>query len=58
MVLGMAACYLCGSLWFTLYSNGGMGFVFLRCVMPYLLPDALKIWLAYTLSRRLRRHIN
>lgn len=57
MVLGMAACYLCGSLWFTLYSGGGIGLVFLRCVVPYLIPDALKIWLAYTLSRRLRRHI-
>lgn len=57
MALGMAACYICGSLWFTLYSGGGIGLVFLRCVVPYLIPDAAKIWLAYSLSRRLHRHI-
>lgn len=57
MIAGMAVCYLCGSFWFSLYTQGGLGFILLRCVVPYLIPDALKIWLAYSLFRRISRHI-
>ena len=57
MVAGQAVCYLCGSLWFMVYSGGGMGLILLRCVVPYLIPDGVKIVLAYTLSRRLVRHL-
>lgn len=57
MVAGQAVCYLCGSLWFAVYSGGGMGLILLRCVVPYLIPDGVKIALAYTLSRRLVRHL-
>jgi biotin transporter BioY len=57
MVAGQAVCYLCGSLWFMVYSGGGMGLILLRCVVPYLIPDGVKIALAYTLSRRLARHL-
>ena len=57
MVFGMTVCYLCGSFWFALYSGGGIGFVFLRCVLPYLIPDAVKIWMAYGLSKRLAKYI-
>ncbi len=58
MVAGQAVCYLCGSLWFAVYSGGGMGLILLRCVVPYLIPDGVKIGLAYTLSRRLARHLS
>lgn len=57
MIAGMAVCYLCGSLWFYLYAGGGMGLILLRCVVPYLIPDGVKLALAWSLSRRLRRHI-
>lgn len=57
MIGGMLACYGCGSLWFYFYAGGGMELILLRCVVPYLIPDALKISLAYGLSRRLARHI-
>ena len=57
MIGGSLACYLCGSLWFALYSGGGIAFIFLRCVLPYLLPDGVKIWLAWSLSRRLANRI-
>ena len=55
----MGLCYACGTLWyFFAYTAGtaaSLWAVLLKCVAPYLLPDALKIWLAYTLSRRLKR---
>ena len=55
LIAGLAVCYSCGCLWFYLYSGGGLGFILLRCVVPYLIPDAIKLWLAVTLSRRLKK---
>lgn len=57
MIAGQAVCYLCGSLWFLLYAGGGLWVILLRCVILYLIPDGVKIALAYILSRRLSRHI-
>ena len=31
-----------------------MGLILLRCVVPYLIPDGVKIALAWSLSRRLK----
>ena len=56
-VCGLLACYACGTLWFLQYSGGGLGFVLLRCVVPYLIPDGIKIFLAWSLSRRLARYL-
>ena len=58
LLAGLAVCYGCGCLWFSVYAGGGLGLILLRCVVPYLLPDALKLWLAVTLSRRLSKVIN
>ena len=58
LILGLALCYGCSCLWFYAYSGGGLGLILLRCVAPYLLPDALKLWLALSLSQRLSKVIN
>ena len=58
MIAGQLACYACGCIWFYAYAGGGLGFILLRCVLPYLLPDAVKLWLAYSLSKRLSKVIN
>ncbi len=57
MIAAQLVCYVCGCLWFTLYAGGGFGGAVLVCVVPYLLPDAVKLALAYSVSGRLRRHI-
>ena len=62
MALGILGCYVFGSLWFyRLYlrsgSAVGFGFVLLKCVVPYLIPDALKLTAAWFLSRRLKRFV-
>lgn len=56
VVLGQLFCYLCGTVWFSaLYGSGqSIGALLLACVVPYLLPDALKLLLAYVLARRLK----
>ena len=58
MAAGLIACYACGTLWFLQYSGGGIGLVLLRCVVPYLIPDGIKLFLAWSLSRRLARHLH
>ena len=52
-----AVCYICGCLWFLQYTGGGLTFVLLRCVVPFLVPDGLKLYLAWVLGRRLRRFL-
>lgn len=55
MAIGLVICYLCGSIWFyAAYTSGGLWAVILKCVVPYLLPDAIKIGLAVTVSKRLK----
>lgn len=49
-------CYGCGCWWFGLYS-GSAGAAVMTCIVPYLIPDAVKLWLAYSLSKRLEKHI-
>ena len=55
VIAAMAVCYLCGTLWFLHWSGGGIGLVLLRCVIPYLIPDFIKLALALRLQRRLSR---
>lgn len=57
MAAAMAVCYLCGCLWFSHYAGAGLAESFAVCVLPYLIPDALKLWLAWSVSRRLRKYI-
>jgi biotin transport system substrate-specific component len=58
MILGMLACYGCGAAWFWLVWQGGQGSVLpalAQGVLPYVLPDALKLLLAWQMAGRLRR---
>ena len=57
MIAGLLMCYLCGSIWFYWYAGGGLWLILLHCVVPYLIPDAAKLTLAYMLTRRLARHL-
>ena len=58
MVGFQLVCYGCGCWWFSVYT-GNTGFLAaaLTCVVPYLIPDGIKLWLAYGLSKRLKKHI-
>ena len=58
MVLGVLLCYAFGTAWFMLvYTRGGnaitLGGALGMCVVPYLIPDGIKIALAAALVRRL-----
>ena len=56
MVLCQLTCYLCGCLWFSVWAaDAGLAAAAMTCVVPYLIPDALKLWLARSLSCRIGR---
>ena len=61
MVAGLAVCYLFGTIWFVkvyVSPTGPVGFAaaFGMCVLPYLIPDCVKIALAILLTKRLAPH--
>ena len=53
--LGMAVCYTCGTVWYLHVYGGSFWSVFSVCVLPYLIPDGIKIALAISLAGRLKR---
>ena len=62
MILGLAVCYAFGTVWFMAVYARDTGPISLTtalgwCVFPYLLPDAVKLALAWLLSGELRRHV-
>ena len=62
MIAGLLVCYAFGTAWFVVvYSKSsgaiGIGAALSMCVIPYIIPDALKIALAVLLTRRLKRHL-
>lgn len=59
MALGVIICYAFGTAWFMLMYAQNTGAVTLAavlgwCVIPFLVPDGIKIALAFVLSKRLR----
>ncbi|MHC1694450.1 MAG: biotin transporter BioY [Eubacteriales bacterium] len=62
MLIGIAVCYAFGTAWFMVVYTKANGAVPLAtvlswCVVPYIIPDLIKITLAVTLSVRLRRYV-
>jgi biotin transport system substrate-specific component len=60
MVLALAVCYAFGTAWFmVVYARAkgpiGLGAALSMCVLPFIVPDLVKISLALLLSRRLRK---
>ena len=59
LAAGVVCCYAFGSFWYSrLYMDGSaLAFVIMKCVVPYLVPDGIKIGIAWILHRRLRRFV-
>ena len=55
MAAAMLVCYVCGCWWFSVYAGMGFWAAAAVCVVPYLIPDAIKLWLACSVSRRLSK---
>ena len=61
MVAGLLVCYGCGTFWYLFQYVGidsaALGAVLLKCVVPYLIPDGIKLTLAWFLVKRLKRFV-
>lgn len=62
-ISALIACLVCsyaaGTLWFSRFylAGGGSGsflFIAAKCVLPYLIPDIIKLFLAYWLGKKLK----
>ena len=51
----LALIYFGGSAWFVFMMGGGIKHALLVCVVPFILPDVIKIVLAFLLSARLKK---
>lgn len=60
--LGLPLCYGFGTFWFLFAYTGSSAMTFwsvtAKCVVPYLLPDGLKIFLGYSVAGRLEHTVN
>ena len=62
MVIGLLVCYALGTIWFmVVYARTtgavGLGTVLGWCVIPFIIPDLVKIALAFVLSRKVRKYV-
>ena len=58
MVLCQLICWFCGCIWFRYWAgDAGFGAAVMTCVVPYLIPDGMKLWLAWYLSGRIGRQL-
>lgn len=56
VITGLILCYACGAAWFSQVYTGSENPILLT-VLPFILPDGIKIGLAWVIARRLRRHM-
>lgn len=62
MLAGLVVCYVLGTIWFVyIMSNSGKSMTFvaalLLCVVPYIIPDLIKIALAVLVVKRVGKHV-
>ena len=55
MAVGVAVCYVFGTVWFMVLSGNSLWVSLSYCVLPFLPGDALKILLAALLTGRLKK---
>jgi len=63
MIVGLLVCYVFGTGWFMFVYSNSTGTVSLFtvlswCVIPFIIPDIVKIFLALILTSRLKKHVD
>lgn len=63
LLLGLFFCYAFGTLWFVKLHTGSISIKSIIsaisvCVLPFVLPDLLKLWIAVALSSRIKKFFN
>lgn len=55
--LGLLICYAFGTAWFVISTGRGLAAALSLCVLPFVLPDAVKIALAWIISARVQKYL-
>lgn len=58
MILGLALCYLLGTIWFSYQQGKGFLASLLLCVVPFLLGDAIKIAVASIIGHEISKRLD
>ena len=56
-VVGLAVCYLFGTVWFVLMYRCTVGYALALCVVPFIVPDLVKLLVSSLLAVRLERYV-
>lgn len=59
LIIGLFLCYVSGTLWYIFvyiksFSWSNVSSVLLTCVLPYIIPDLIKMQLAITISKKIK----
>lgn len=57
MAAGLLVCYIIGGAYFAVISGADAKSVIISCIIPYIIPDTVKILLAAALSQRIKKHV-
>ena len=57
MIAGLLTCYACGTWWYTILTGLPMEAAIIQTVAPYVVPDIVKLYLAWVLTKKLKRHL-
>ena len=55
-IIGLVICYIFGSIWFLMFNQSNITSIWkvlTICVLPFVIPDGIKLALAYILAKRL-----
>lgn len=56
LFIGLVACYITGSIWYMFFAGTGSLLVILTvCVLPFIIPDIIKLHLAFILAKRIEK---
>ena len=60
LIIGLFICYVFGVIWFYIVMGSDYSFwkIMMLCVVPYIIPDLVKLALAYIIGTKLKRIIN
>ena len=60
MVTGLLICYVFGTFWYVcMYAKEQTGImaIFSVCVLPFIIPDLVKMALAYNISKKIKKYL-
>lgn len=55
LIIGLAVCYFSGTMWYMLFCKTDFMTSLSACVLPFIIPDAIKIHLSFALVNQLRK---